>query len=192
MTLHNGVDAAFPGGQLPAGTSILAAYVGGEFQPGAPDTPHIWTASEWNHYLDVDPNLRLLPIYTHNFPGDPVADANNAVDAVRALGWAPNMPGDLRRIIAVDLEVFVDPPYVSALGTEIGNRGFAMMPYGSNGEVKGNPPGIGYWVADLVMTAQKTLGTGVQGVQYRFGQQWDYNVFSQRVYDGCGVGRRRG
>jgi hypothetical protein len=75
---------------------------------------------------------------------------------------------------------------------QIDKRGFAAMPYGSNGTVKANPMGIGYWVADLVMSPPKNLGVNVQGVQYKFGNDWDSDVFSQRVYDGCGVGLRHG
>lgn len=191
--LYTGADAAWPGPALPAGTAILAAYVGETFLPGAPDTPHIWTAAEWNDYIRVHPGLRVLPIYTHNYPGDPAACAANAVNAVRALGWAPDMPGSQRRIIALDLEVLEDATYVAALEAEIGKHGFDAMPYGSNGTVKANPEGlVGWWVADLVMTAPRWLGPGVAGVQYRWGAQWDYNVFSQRVYDGCGVGPRHG
>lgn len=191
--LHNGVDASRPGGPLPTGTEILAAYVGEPFEPGPPDTPHIWTAAEWNEYLTVDKDLRVLPIYTHNFPGNATEDAKNAVDAVRALGWLPNLTGTSRRIIALDLELFEDPSYVSALGAGIEALGFDWMPYNTNSTAFANPEGpVGHWVADLVMRAPKSLGPGVAGVQYKFGTQWDYNVFSDRVYLGCGIGLRHG
>lgn len=189
MTLHNGCDAAFPGAALPAGTGILCAYVGGQFQPGAPDTPHIWTGAEWNEYIEKQPALRLLPIYVHDYPGPPEIDADNAVDAVRALGWAL-MPGALRRVIAFDTEMLQDPSYVQAVENRMNARGFSCMPYGSNNYVKSNPASFGYWVADYVAHAPKTLGIGVQGCQWHAGTLWDYSVFSDAVYQACAAGLR--
>ena len=189
--LYPGIDASTPGPLPPGPISIIAGYVGDDSLPGPPDTPHIWTTAEWNETLDATHGTaRLLPIYTHNYPGDPKADAANAVSAVRAKGWAAGMTGDQRRIIALDLEIFVDRSYVAALETYIWDAGFAAMPYGSNYYVLQNPPGVGWWVADLVARPPRYLGQGVQGVQWQFGTVWDRNVFSQRVLDGCGIGPR--
>lgn len=192
--LYSGIDASRPPAGLPMWpVDIVCGYVGDASLPGPPDTPHIWTPDEWNTLYEASRGrARMLPIYTHNYPGDPVADAKNAVDAVRALGWAPNMPGNSRRIIALDLEVFVDRPYASQLEQEIWNLGFAAMPYGSNWYDLQNPPGIGWWVALLVLRAPRWLGPGVQGVQWQWGPVWDRSVFSQRVWDGCGQGARHG
>lgn len=191
MTLYNMVDAATPGASLPAGTHILAAYVGIPNQYG-PDTPHIWTRDEWNEYLDPDRSLKCLPIYTHNYPGNAKADADNAVQAVGELGWVDNKTGEDERIIAVDLEIFVDPGYVSALFMEIRRRGFSPMPYGSDFYVKQNPAGIGYWSALLTPRAPSMLPSGYQGIQWSWTHfpGWDSSVVSQRVWDGCGIGPR--
>jgi len=187
--LYNGVDAATPGAPLPPDTHILAAYIGIPNQFG-PDTPHIWTPEEWNVYLTEQPDLRALPIYTHNFPGDPKNDAANAAEAAEQLGWTPHLKGSNRRIIAIDLEVMVDPSYVTPLFDEIDLLGFSPMPYGSAGFVKGNPMGIGYWEALLTRLPPTVLPGGTQGIQWRWGPQWDSNVFSERVYLGCGRGLR--
>lgn len=190
--LYDGADAAFPGKPLPAGTEILAGYVG---IPGAhgPDTPHIWSASEWNQYIDAEPGLRLLPVYTHNFPdGDPDADAADAVDACRRLGWAPGMPAPFRRFIAVDIETLVAPDYLRKLGQGIWNRGFRCITYGSSSTVSHNPPFAGYWLANWTGRKPRALGQNQRGIQYAPGGEWDLSIFDQATYDGCGRGARTG
>lgn len=192
QTLYPGVDASTPGAPLPAGTKILAAYVGIAGRYG-PDTPHIWTADEWNHYLSADPELRVLPIYTHNYPdGNPDADAADAVEAVEALGWAANLPDPGRRFIALDLEIMVNADYVYKLGEGIWNRGFRAIPYGSASYVTQNPAFAGRWEAILTRHAPTVLNPGQRGIQWSWGTDWDYDVFDQETYDGCGVGLRHG
>ena len=186
MTLYNGVDAAFPGAALPAGTQILAAYIGEPTDPGPPDTPHIWTAAEWNSYLTVAPQLRFLPVYVHNYAGDAVADATNAANAATELGWIPGKG----RLIAFDLETFVDPPYVTDFDANLKQLGFETMPYGSAFYVDQNPPCAGRWVAQLTANPPRSLPAGAIGQQWKFGGSWDYDVFSQYVYDNCGRGPR--
>lgn len=188
MTLYNGADGAFPGAPLPAGTSILAAYVGEPEDPGVPDTPHIWSGAEWNGYIEAQPDLRTLPIYTHNWPGDPVACAENAVNAVLELGWRPH----IGRIIVVDLEILVDVPYVQALDHEIGIRGFRLMKYGSYSFVVQNGPVAGgTWAAALTRRPPSILPPDVNGIQWQFGTAWDRDVFGPFAYDNCGQGPRR-
>jgi hypothetical protein len=186
--LYPGVDASRPGQPLPPGTRILAAYVGIANQYG-PDTPYIWTKDDWNSYHDQDPSIAFLPIYTHNYGGDPVADANNACDAIGDLGWVAHVPGDHRRILAIDLEILVDPNYVAPLFEQINERGYSPMPYGSAFYVAQNPSGIGYWEALLTPNPPTVLPAGVQGIQWKWAN-WDYDLFSQRVLDGCGIGPR--
>lgn len=192
QTLYQGADASQPGAPLPAGTQILAAYVG-RSGAGAPDTPHIWTAAEWNHYVDAVPGLHLLPIYVHNFTDqDPRVDAANAVEAVRALGWFPGMAGALRRIIVLDLETMVAFEWAAAVMLAIYDAGFMPLPYGSFRDVIQNPSMIGWWEALLTRTAPTALAPGQAGVQWAFQASWDLDVFSKAVYDGCGVGKRTG
>ena len=185
MTLYKGVDGAYPGTALPPGALIVAGYVGEEDLPGPPDTPHIWTTDEWNMYASL-PSVRLLPIYTHSYPGDPYVDADNAVDAVLELGWKPR----IGRLIAIDLEILVDPPYVRSFGERLTYRGFTGMPYGSAYYVDQNPALAGRWVAAYTRYPPTVLPSGAMGIQWAAGTRWDSDLFSQFVYDNCGVGPR--
>lgn len=191
VPLYNGADAAFPGEPLPPGTQLLSAYVG---LPGVgrPDTPHVWTADEWNGYIRSTPNLRVLPIYVHDYDnGDPIGDADNAVQAVLNLGWAPNMPGTSRRIIFLDYEILVDPDYVAAMERRVYDRGFRPVPYGSSYFVRQNPAPYGYWDANYTFHRPTQLPPGSVGVQYEPGT-WDLSVFGQLAWDGAGRGLRHG
>lgn len=194
MNLINGADAAYPGNPLPAGTQILAAYVGATDLPGPPDTPHIWTRDEWNQYLDPEsalyggPDLRVLPIYVHDYPGDPAVLAQNAVDAVTDLGWAAG----IGRLLVVDLETLVDPAYVSGLNQEVSLRGFRLCKYGSYSTINQNSFVYGgTWGALWVTRKPTILPPGTVGQQWHPGELWDLDVFSPFVYDNCGRGLRR-
>jgi hypothetical protein len=193
LALHVGVDAAFPGAPLPPGTEVLAAYVG-KPGAGAPDTPHVWTAADWNTYVFKHKTLRLLPIYVHNYAdGNPEADAANAVAAVKALGWSPHKPGTETRIIIVDCETFVDPAYFSAVQAGIVKGGYKPVLYGSAAFVTKNPCANGYWIADYNYShAPTALPSNWLGLQWKSGSPWDSNVFSDELMAGTGVGLRHG
>ena len=192
MTLYPGADASHPGAPLPAGTKILAAYVGQPGQ-GAPDTPHVWAPAEWNEYVDRDRTLRLLPIYVHNYPdANPAEDAANAVAAVKALGWIPYLHGGARQVIAIDLEVLVAYNWVAELEQAIDDLGFRAIPYGSRSYVVQNPSCFGYWVAQLTSRQPTVLPQGARGIQWHWGTSWDLDLFDQGVYDACSTGLRRG
>jgi hypothetical protein len=173
---------------------VLAAYVGIPGKGNAsPNTPHIWAASEWNGYVAEQPNLRLLPMYTHNYAdGDPQADGLNAVEAVKSLGWAPDMPGAERRIIVVDCEILVDPAYFSAVEATINGNGFKAVLYGSANTVLKNPCDGGYVVADWTNHPPTVLPDTWVGVQWASTASWDFDVYSHALYQGCGVGLRHG
>lgn len=194
MTLYKGADSASPGTLLPKGTQILAAYVGAKDLQGQPDARHIWTLDEWNLYLNPasdlygGPELRTLPIFVHDYPGDPAILAENAVDACVDLGWARH----LNRLIVIDLETLVDPQYVSSLNIEVRARGFRLMKYGSAGYVNQNPPvDGGTWMALLTPSQPTVLPSGTVGQQWRFGPTWDNDIFSEFVYANCGRGVRK-
>jgi hypothetical protein len=188
--LINGADSATPGSPLPAGTRILAAYVG---LPGTTDATHVWTRDEWNLYLDPDsklyggPELRVLPIFVHDFPGDPVALANDACNAAEALGWSHK----LGRLLCVDLETLVDDAYVTGLNRAISQHGFKMMKYGSPSTINQNPPVHGgSWMALLQARRPSLLPAGTVGDQWQWGT-WDLSVWSPFVYENCGRGMRK-
>lgn len=190
QVLYRGADAAYPGNPLPSGSKVLGGYIGLP-GTGAPDTPHIWTADEWNWYVDKYPGLRLLPIYVHNYPDStPRQDAANATDAARALGWTPNLTGTARRIIALDLETLVDYTWAQEVENYIESFGYRCMPYGSTAYVTRNPPGAGYWEADWTGVPPSVLGPGQLGRQYANDGTWDLDVFTQDAYDGFGRGPR--
>lgn len=196
--LFRGVDAAYPGAALPTGTRILAAYIGIPGRGNAsPDTPHIWAPAEWNHYVELHPELRLLPMYVHNYAdGQPEVDAANAVASAIELGWSPGLRGEADRIIVIDVETLVDYEYFLAMGEAIQRGGFRPVIYGSASTVRGNPPFGGYFMAEWSGThAPTALSPGVLGLQWRPAQPgvpWDLSVFSQDLYFGCGHGLRRG
>lgn len=193
--LYPGVCAAYPGAMLPHGTRILGGYIGIPGRGNAsPDTPNIWSAAEWNQYAEVNPNLRLLPIYVHNYvDGQPEVDAANAVAAAAMLGFSPGLKGEAERIIVIDAETLIDYPYFLAMGEAISRAGFRPVIYGSASTVRSNPKFGGYWMADFNNThAPTALAPGNLGLQWKPGGPWNLSVFSQDMYFGCGHGPRRG
>lgn len=198
MTLISGADSSAGGTPFPypgTGPRVLAAYVGARDLPGPPDTPHIWTLDEWNRYIptnnhgDPDIDFRLLPLYVHDFPGNAVDDANNMCDAIEDLGWKPNVG----RLVCLDIETLVDPPYVSAVHTIVIKRGFRMLVYGSLHYLVQNPPCDGRFAALLTKNHPRALPAGqhVVAQQWQFGDHWDLDVFSEYVWNNCGHGFRR-
>jgi hypothetical protein len=191
MTLHKGADASTPGEPLPPGTEILAAYVGIPGQASSPDTPCIWTARDFNRYYETNPDLRFLPIYTHNYAdGHPTADAMNAVTAIRELGWAPHMAGAAERILIIDEEVFRDLPYFTEMFNVIRTAGFFPVSYGSAAFVLSNPGP--YWVANWTNRPPSSLPASMRGIQYASGPFWNLSVWSDAAWQACGTGPRHG
>lgn len=190
--LYAGADSAAPGKPLPEGTKILCIYVG-EPGAGAPDAVHVWSIEEANWYLDPHSelyggaDLRVLPTYVHDYAGDPVADAKNAVGAMEAMGWAR----DRGRLIFWDAETFVDGPYCAALNLEVRKLGCRLGKYGSQGTVNSNPPvDGGTWMATDTQVDPVELPPGCVGDQWSFGSPWDRSKFSEFVYENCGRGLR--
>lgn len=195
MNLISGADASTPHDPFPypgPGKRILAAYVGAKDLPGPPDTPHIWTMAEWNGYIPAsghqmaDTDFRLLPLYVHDFPGDPVADAQNMVDAIVDLGWKPSAG----RVVCLDLETLVAPTYVHEVHREVNRLGFKMLVYGSLHYLEQNPVCDGRFAAFLTRSRPRSLPAGCVGQQWRFGSGWDLDVFAESVWENCGRGFR--
>lgn len=192
MTLYNLVDAARPGAVLPPGTQLLNLYVG-DPGPDAPDTPHVWLASEANAYLDADPLLRFVPSVVHSYDnGDPTGSADNGCDAMERMGWAANMPGDQRRICFIDCETLVDNLFFTAMRQRTVKRGFTPILYGSPFFVTQNTSPFGYWFAAPTGRRPTSLNRNTRGVQWLWGNQWDLSVVDQGVWDGAGRGARHG
>lgn len=199
MTLYNGVDASTPGAPLPKGTSLLFGYVGAKDLTGRPDTPHIWTLDDWNQYLSptgthfAGPWVRAVPIYVHDYPGDPKADANNACDAMADLGWAMNKG----RLLYWDAETLIDPWYTEALAIECLNRGVRLGKYGSISTIELDPPVPGgTWFAEYQTTRPTAIPANL-GVAWQWaspaqvGGAWDRTVATSWVYANAGRGPRR-
>lgn len=187
-----GADASDPTTPPPAGTLLVCGYVG---LPGAgsPDTPHIWTADEWNAALTAAPGSRALPIATHSYDnGDPAISAANAVQACLNLGWAPNRPGGREKIIFIDGEVLVDADYFAAMQERIADEGFIPVLYGSSYFIRQNPSPYGYWDAAWTARPPSVLPPNSLGVQWSPGTAWDRSVFSPVVFNRAGIGPRKG
>lgn len=200
QTLIPGADASRPGNQLPPGTMILGGYVGAPELLGQPDTPYLWTGQNWNWYLDPEsdrpdlyggPQLRSLPIYTHDYGGNPDLDARNAVDAMTDLGWHPSW----LRVLGWDSEFLIDKAYEDGLAAAVWKlAGWSLMPYGVDRTITQVPapdhsPGL--WTAIVPTPKPRWLPPGTAGRQYLFGDQWDSDVFTVEVYNQCGRGPRR-
>lgn len=185
MTLYNGADASKPDlATVPPNTQILAGYVGG-------DTPHVWLPDEWNEILETQPQTRFLPIYVDSNAsftnGTELAKA--AVSAVMDRGWAPFQPN--RRVIVIDCEENTNYQYYAEASDAIWSAGFVMIQYrsaGSVGNQQQNPPDV-TWVA--VPGQPKPSGMIWAGYQYHWGKEWDLDVFSEFVWNGCGQGLRK-
>lgn len=199
MELFNGVDSDTPGAPLPKGTSLLFGYVGSTDLAGKPDTPHIWSVEDWNTYMSPDgahyggPNLRCIPVYTHDYPGDPIADARNAVDACADLGWAMGEG----RLIFWDAELLVDADYCDHLSLEISRQGMRMGKYGSLSTIERDPPVPGgtwfaKWQTEKPVTIPSDLGVAWQWASpVQVPGNWDRTIANRFVYANAGREIRR-
>lgn len=183
MTLYRMFDASTPPGSPYPGSAAVAGYVGGS-------TPHVWTLAEWQRFAE----LRQFPIWVGAGRTDGSADGAAAVEAVRNLGWAPNMPN--RRFIVLDMETEVDPGYINDFAAPVNDGGFWTLIYESLVAVDGNPVRGGIWLADWDGIASIPAVAGVIGVQYKpdvpyDGTQVDLSVISLDMLVHGGEGSRR-
>lgn len=198
MNLYNGVDASTPGAPLPRGTHLLFGYVGSLELAGKPDTPHIWTVEDWNQYMDPashlygGPALRAIPVYTHDYAGDPYEDARNAVNACKALGWDMH----IGRLIYWDAELLVDDQYCDQLSLNISSLGMRMGKYGSLSTINRNPPTPGgTWFAHYVDQRPASIPSD-NGVAWQWSSPaqnntpWDMTIADHFVYANAGRGPR--
>jgi hypothetical protein len=132
-------DASRPPGKPYPGCGAVAGYIGG-------NTPHVWTAREWNA-ANNDGALLQLPIWVGFGETDPVGHARQAADAAKARGWIAHHRPAWRAIVA-DVEDVQEEAWLKAFGTQLQAEGFLCWPYMSLAAVPSDPPGYSIWLAD--------------------------------------------
>jgi hypothetical protein len=137
-TLVRMFDAAFPPPSPYPGCGAVAGYIGG-------NTPHVWSATEWNHASDGG-RLHQLPIWVGFGETDPVGHAKKAAAAAASLGWAAHHSPAWRAIVA-DVENVAETAWLEAFGTQLRAEGFLCWPYMSASVLSSDPPGYSVWLA---------------------------------------------
>jgi hypothetical protein len=178
------IDAAYPPAALPVGVDGVMGYIGGA-------AAHVWTPAEWQPFHAV----RQYPVWV-SVPGSAVDQADEAVAAARALGWAPDMPLGETRVIICDMETIVSPAWYSIWAARILSGGFVPVCYGSLSTVLGNAA-ADVLAADWDGIKQIPAGQTIHGVQYAANVKLgaatvDYDLFDSWLMARGGVGPRRG
>lgn len=181
--LTGGSDAAYPVGTPPGNPGIIAGYIGG------PTALHTWSPQLFNKYFNANHAYRFLPIWVDSQCSyiDGYTSGTAAVIKAAQYGWAPNMPDNQRRWIAVDAETNTNYKYYYYCARAIWDAGFRMLDYRSL-STQGPVASSLLWAADW--TNVKPTSIPWAGQQYEAGTNWDLNVFTQEVLDGCGRGPR--
>jgi hypothetical protein len=131
-------DASQPPDKPYPGCHLVAGYIGG-------NTPHVWTAAEWNRASD-DGLLPMLPIWVGFGEADPKGHADQAANAAIKLGWAAHHTPAWRAIVA-DVENVREEAWLLAFGRQLQVRGFLCWPYMSLDALPSDPPGYQVWAA---------------------------------------------
>lgn len=139
MSLARMFDASVPPGSPYPGCDAVAGYIGG-------NTPHVWSAAEWNHASD-NGRLPMLPIWVGFGETDPVGHAKQAAAAAVKLGWAPHHSPSWRAIVA-DVEAVEETAWLAAFGAQLRAEGFLCWPYMSASALPSDPPGYTVWLAE--------------------------------------------
>jgi hypothetical protein len=185
MTLYHAFDASTPPTKPFPGSQIVCGYIGG-------DTPHVWTADEWNAASNHGA-LHMLPIYVVSDPKavDHLTAAKEAANRAHALGWTRH----IGRIIALDSETSDNAAFISQFAHELAREGFATLDYRSISILNSHPSGLSEWAADYSLPPLPSSHRQ-NGFQYAAGIQWDntrvdVSIFDEDVYDACGRGPRK-
>lgn len=183
-SLHLMFDAAFPPGKPYPGAQAVAGYIGG-------NTPHIWTLDEWLRFQ----HLVQFPIWVGFNEADPIGHANDAVAAMKRLGWSQNARN--KRAVILDFETEIDPGWVNQFAGTINDHGYETMPYGSESTIVSNPSRSGRWVA--LYDGQMDIPNVTDAIGHQFradvpwdGTQVDLSVITDTMYSHGGVGPRHG
>jgi hypothetical protein len=182
------MDAAVPPQFVPPGIDGVMGYIGG------PRATRTWTLGDWLKFSHV----AQFPVYVPDITRDPAAQAVDAINRAKKLGWAAFMPEPSRRVIVVDLENLADRSWYAEMAAGITAGGFVPACYGSLSTVLEN-------AAELVIAAAWSGGSALPQVppgQTIGGLQWepnvpvqgtmvDYSVFTPALFARGGVGPRR-
>jgi len=176
-------DAAVPPDARPAGTQGVLGYVGGR-------ATHVWRPAEWLPFRVV----RQFPAWVADLSADPRHQADAAVAAVKALGWAAYEPEPERRAIIYDMETAADPAFYAVLASVTDLAGFVAVAYGSLSTV------LQCAAADVLAAewddkAKIPAGQTIHGKQYKAnvplgGTEVDYSIIDAWLYQRGGQGAR--
>ena len=180
-------DAAVPPRSPYPGCGAVAGYIGG-------NTPHVWTAAEWNRASDGG-RLAQLPIWVGFGEGDPVGHAKEAAAAAVSLGWADHHKPKWRAIVA-DVENMRMTAWLEAFGTQLRLEGFLCWPYMSANVLSSDPPGYDVWLAQWNNVASVPPIHNVIAHQYAHdlpfeGTSVDLSAVLSEALDSFGHGPRR-
>lgn len=118
-TLYRGLDASLDIPKTcPAGFDAVFGYL------NSPRATHAWTLEEWKRFA----HLRQFPIWVDDVEtADPIESANKCAAEVKALGFRHNHT----RIVWLDTETKVNPPWVNSFGGQLHREGYLYGAYGS-------------------------------------------------------------
>jgi hypothetical protein len=178
-------DAAVPPWARPAGTVATMGYIGGR-------ATHTWTPQQWRPFAST----RQFPAWVADLSKHPAQQADAAVAAALALGWAAHEPAPGTRAIIYDLEDQADAAWYAVAASTTALHGFTAVVYGSLSTVLQNAASdvlAAKWDDSAVIPEGQTI----HGKQYKDNVQYgstviDYSVIDQWLMQRGGVGIRKG
>lgn len=152
------LDASKPQAGLPA-RDVTAFYIGG-------DTPHVWGDAEIAQYAKGG----RLPIWVRS---NPMGAAQGHDEGVLVRRWCEKRGVPAGCKIVLDLEVAIDPAYVTAFNMSV--RPYACMKYGSGSTIFRNPSTDGgTWLADPTGVPHQDPRAAL--TQFMFAQAYDMSL----------------
>jgi len=167
----------------PPGAQGVLGYIGREGR-----TPHVWTLPEWDRFA----HLKQFPAYVPDLTLPGISEAQEAVKAAEALGWAPFQAA--RRAIVFDFETAQSAAtraWWQSCAAELEQLGFAGVAYGSLSTVFELAASY-VLVADWDGSRALDPGQTVVGHQYLSMPAYDLSAFGQWLWDRGGEGPRHG
>jgi hypothetical protein len=175
--LYRVYDASRPPDRPYPNCEGVAGYIGG-------NTPHVWTAEEWNRASD-NGRLAMLPIWVGFGEADPAGHAHQAAIAAVRLGWAARHSPRWRAIV-LDVENVSEQPWIIAFGDTLRSLGFLCWPYMSASALPSDPAGYTVWLALWDGKADIPANHDVIGHQFAHDLPWrgtavDLSVFTAEI-----------